>query len=819
MDLPKQYVSKDREESIAKSWEEKGIFKFTRSEKKKVYSIDTPPPTVSGNMHIGHAFSYSQQDFIARYKRMKGFNVYYPFGTDDNGLPTERMVEKIKNVKSTRMPRQEFVSLCRNTIKEIKDDFISDWKRIGMSCDFTKPYSTIDEHSVRTSQYSFIDLYKKELVYRKSAPSIWCVTCQTAIAQAELEDKELSSTFNFVKFKLKNKKDIIIATTRPELLPACVCIFVHPDDERYKSIIGETAIVPIFNQEVKIYSDASANPEKGTGILMICSYGDRFDVEAIQKHNLVPRVCINRDGKLNNLAKQFEGLNIKDARKGILEELALKGLLESKKDIKHTVNVHDKCGTEIEFLATEQWFIKVIENKDKFLEAGNEINWHPQGMKARYDNWVKNLNWDWCISRQRHFGVPFPVWYNKKDGSVVLASEEDIPIDPLSNYPKHLPKGVTKDDLIPEKDVMDTWATSSVSPQIILNWVNDNDFRKDVNVKEMFPTSLRPQAHDIIRTWAFYTIVKGIYHQNEIPWKDIIISGNVSDPKGEKMSKSKGNVVYPRQVIEKYSADALRFWAAGSKLGEDLAYLEKDLVTGQKFVTKLWNASSFSLMHLKDYKKETPKEIYVVDAWLLSKLNKVIREASDTFENYEYSKTKSETEKFFWQIFCDNYLEIIKDRMYNPSNWNENEVNSAKYTLYTGLLTVLKLMAPITPFITEEIYQLFYKDKERIESIHLTKWPDCDKNLINDETEKTGDILVDIISATRKFKSTNKMSLKQEIEELTVSVQDSNLRDEIEKVKKDLAITTNTKRIVFSNDDGTIKCDNFNIFIGIKIKQ
>ncbi|MBS3167300.1 valine--tRNA ligase [Candidatus Woesearchaeota archaeon] len=777
------------EQKWQKYWIDKKLYKFDPKSKKPIYSIDTPPPTVSGAMHIGHAFSYSQQDFIVRYKRMNNFNIFYPFGTDDNGLPTERMVEKMKSVKSTKMSRKDFVELCRNTLKEIKQDFINNWIYIGMSCDFSNPYSTIDAHSIKTSQKSFIELYKKGLVYKKAAPSIWCVNCQTAIAQAELEDKELSSTFNEIEFKLKDNKTITISTTRPELLPACVCIFVNPSDKRYKSLIGKKAIVPIFEQEVEIFADPSADINKGTGILMICSYGDRFDVDAIQKKNLKPRVCLTKEGKLNSLAKQFEGLSIRDARKVILEELENKNLLKSKKQITHNVNVHDKCGTEIEFLATEQWFINVIDNKEKFLKVGDKINWYPKSMKSRYDNWVKNLNWDWCISRQRHFGVPFPVWY-KKDGSIVLADEKELPVDPLSDKPKG-----HKEELIPEKDVMDTWATSSVTPQIALNWAKDKGF-ENVDFDKMYPLSLRPQAHDIIRTWAFYTIVKGVYHNNKQPWNDIIISGNVSDPYGEKMSKSKGNVVYPNEVIKKYSADALRFWAAGSKLGEDLAYQEKDLVTGQKFITKFWNASKFSMMHLQDYKLQKPKKLEFMDKYLLSKLNELIKNCTDSFDAYEYSKVKSETENFFWHTLCDNYLEIIKDRLYNPDKRGKDARISAQYTLYTSLLSCLKLIAPIMPHFTEEIYQNYFTKQEKSISVHISQWPESDKKLINKDLEKVGDRFIEILSEVRQFKNKQQKSLKTPIN-LVLTKPDESL---LKEVLEDLKAVTSTQNLSFGKE-------------------
>ncbi|PKK86135.1 MAG: valine--tRNA ligase [Thermoplasmata archaeon HGW-Thermoplasmata-1] len=803
-------VKTEMEERWRNYWEDKAIYRFDAKSKRPSFRIDTPPPTVSGNMHIGHAFSYAQQDFIARYHRMKGENVFYPFGTDDNGLPTERLVEKVKKVKSTRMPRPDFVRLCEETVREIKDDFISDWKRIGMSCDFSNPYSTIDAHCRKTSQRSFLELYEKGLVARQSAPSMWCVNCQTAIAQAELEDRELPSTFNDVTFTIaETGEKITIATTRPELLPACVCVFVHPEDARYTRLVGMQAIVPLFNQKVPIFADQSANPEKGSGILMICSYGDRFDVDAINRKRLSPRVCISRDGTMSELAGGFAGLPIKEARKAILSSLDEKGLLTAKHDINHAVNAHDKCGTEVEFLATPQWFIKVIDNKERFKAAGDMIKWHPESMKARYDNWVENLNWDWCVSRQRHFGVPFPIWYSKKTGEPVLADIDQLPVDPLSDTPKNLPAGHSKEDLEPEMDVMDTWATSSVSPQIVTNWIGDEDY--DADFDTMFPMTLRPQAHDIIRTWAFYTIVKSIYHEGKIPWEHILISGNVADPKGEKMSKSKGNVVHPRDVIAKYSADAMRFWAAGSKLGDDLAYMEKDLVTGQKFVTKLWNASSFAGMHLEGY-DGGDAELETIDRWLLSRLNRTIESATAAFEAYEYSKARSEVELFFWRDLCDNYLEIVKDRLYNWEKRGAGSRRAAQYTLHRVLLSIIKMMAPIMPFITEEIYQTLFACRDGAISVHVSAWPAVEGCRFDEEAEKAGDAAVAIIGAVRKHKTSKSLSLRAEIKRLTI---DFEKPDSLKGALDDILAATNASEIVFGKGD--IPCDVPGLSISVEM--
>ena len=793
------YDFREAEKKWRRHWEKERIFSFNPTKKGIVYSVDTPPPTVSGKMHIGHAFSYTQQDIIARYRRMKGDNVFYPFGTDDNGLPTEKLVEKLKGIKSIKMSRQEFVELCEKTIKEIKPDFVEDWKIIGMSCDFSEAYSTIDPHCIKTSQKSFIDLFNKKLVYRQTAPSMWCVQCQTAIAQAELEDKEFDSTFNDIYFKLEDGEKIVIATTRPELLAACVCVYVHPEDKRYKKLVGKKATVPIFNQKVPIFADESANPEKGTGILMICSYGDKYDVEAVNKRKLEARIVITKDGKLNKYGGKYEGLPIKEARKEILNDLEKEGLLVSKKPIRHSVNVHERCGTEIEFLTTTQWFVKILDNKKKFIDAGKKIKWYPEHMRLRYEHWVEGLNWDWCISRQRHFGVAFPAWKCKKCGEINIADEKDLPVDPLSDKPKHKCK-CGSNDFDGEKDVMDTWATSSVTPQIILNWIKDKGY--DVDFGKMYPCTMRPQAHDIIRTWAFYTIVKGIYHHDEAPWKDIVVSGYVMDSKGEKMSKSKGNMIEPAQVLAKYPADALRFAAASAKLGEDVRYQEKDLIAGQKTITKLWNAARFALMQLEDY-KGGKKGLLAIDDWMLTKLNKLIENVTEALESYEYSRARNDIELFFWHVLCDNYLEIIKDRMYNPRNYKEGK-SGAQYTLHKAILSILKLYAPIMPYITEEIYHIKYSKEEKERSIHVSKWPEVDSKEVDETAEKAGDLAVDIISAVRKFKAEKNISLKTELKKLVIDTKDKKL---VESVLNDIKSTTRALNIEFGKGDIEVSKD------------
>ena len=785
--MPKKYSHGECEKKWCDEWVKSEIYKFQKDVTKEPFIIDTPPPTISGEMHVGHAFSYSQQDFIARYKRMNGRNVFYPFGTDDNGLPTERLIEKLKKVDSNRMERAEFVKLCNETINEIQPKFIRDWVDIGMSCDFSTPYSTINEYCQKTSQASFLDLFKKGLVYREETPISWCVKCQTAIAQAEFENVELDSYFNDVAFSCGGE-DLLVSTTRPELIPACVGLFFHPDDSRYNKLEGKFALVPLFDYEVPILSDINVDMEKGTGLMMVCTFGDKEDIEKWHKHNLELRIVFEKHGKLNKLAGKYEDLKIKDAREKILEDLKTEGFLKKQEKIKHNVNVHERCGTELEFLKTKQWYVRVLGKKRELLEAANQIKWYPEHMKSRYVHWVENLNWDWCISRQRHFGIPFPLWYGK-DGEMIVADESQLPVDPEKDSPKNFEGKLS--ELVPEKDVMDTWATSSVSPQIILDWKGECGYGMNF---DNYPCSIRPQAHDIIRTWAFYTIVKGLYHHGKVPWKEIVISGHVLDEKGKKLSKSKGNPLSPQKVMENYGADCLRLFAASGKLGDDLRFREEDLKTAQKTITKLWNASSFVFMHLKDYvagKSYDPEKLEIMDRWLLIKLNHLINSASNNFEVYEYSKSKKDAEYFFWNVLCDNYLEIVKDRLYNPDNRGEISRLSGQYTLYNSLLSVLKIFAPIIPFVTEEIHDVYFAENEKEETLHLSNWPEPDVALDNVTVEKVGDRFVEILGEIRKFKSDNGKSLKEEVEVVLIE-DDFKL---LEKCMDDFKATTNARSV------------------------
>jgi len=743
-----EYNFKEAEARILKFWLDNKIYKFDRKSKKKIYAVDTPPPTVSGKMHIGHSCSYSQQDFAIRYHRMLGDSVFYPFGTDDNGLPTERLVEKTYKIKAKDMPRDEFIKLCMDFLKKELPAFIQDWKNIGISCDYDIYYSTINEHSRKISQWSFLDLYKQGRAERRDAPAMWCPECRTGVSQVEIKDKEFESEFNTIIFKVDGK-NLEIATTRPELLPACVAVFYHPGDKRFSKLKGKKARVPLFNFSVPIMEDVRVDMEKGTGIVMCCTFGDQIDMEWQKAHKLEIKEAISRDGKMTSLAGKYAGMNLKEARKKIIEDLKKENLIVNQEKIKHFVNVHERCNTEIEFVKSRQWFIRYLDLREKMLEWGSHLNWYPEHMKHRYDNWVKGLQWDWLISNQRHFGVPFPVWYCKKCSQVILADEKDLPVDPLKDKPKKKCKCGSQ-DFEPERDILNTWFTSSMTPQLC-TWLIPE--MKD----KLFPMSLRPQAHEIISFWLFNTLFKSNIHFKKNPWKDVIISGFVT-LEGEKMSKSKGNVIEPRVVLEKYGADAIRFWASSSKLGEDMDYQEKELVSGKKFVTKIWNATKFAFLNLK--KVDKIKKLEETDRIFLARLNKIIEISTKSFDDYEYSRAKQETCNFFWHVFCDNYLEIVKNRVYNG---NQEEKESAFYTLYQSLLAILKMMAPITPFICEELWQKYFKNFEKDESIHISKWPSSLKISKKKDDSELLENLLSVLSEVRMAKSKAQKSMKAEI--------------------------------------------------------
>jgi len=579
-------------------------------------------------------------------------------------------------------------------------------------------------------------------------------------------------------------------------LSACVGIFVNPNDTRYKKIVGKKATVPLFNQKVPIMEDEKVDLEFGTGIVMVCTFGDKTDIEWWKIHKLPFKIVITKDGKLN--VGKYKGLTLEKAKEEIVKDLESAGVITKKESLEQTVGTCWRCHNPVEFIITKQWFIKIIENKEKLIDQGRKINWYPGYYRKRYEDWINNLSWDWLISRQRHHGIPIPVWYCKKCDNVLIPDEKDLPIDPETHKPKKKCKCGSK-EFVPEKDVFDTWMTSSLTPQIALGWAEKNG-----KFKKYFPENLRPQGHDIIRTWAFYTIVKALYHSDNVPWKDIMISGHALDPKGKAMHKSLGNVIKPTDIIEKYGTDALRFWSASAKLGEDLPFQEKDVVTGRKLFTKLWNASRFVISNLKNYKPKKPKELKAVDKWILNKLFEIIKESTKAFERYEYSVPKTITENFFWHDFCDNYLEIVKHRLYHPDGTED----AAKYTLYQTLLTTLKLFAPIIPHITEEIYQKFFRKNEKTKSITISKWPEIDGEFVDRNIIKKGDMAVAIISTLRQYKSGKGLPLNAELKKVEIEC-DEDIKDFMDDIQKTMKI----KKI--SLGKGNIKVEGYPIKISI----
>lgn len=761
--LNKKYNPIEVEKKWQEYWKDLNIYKYSFESEKETFSIDTPPPTVSGSIHIGHIFSYTQAEMIARFQRMQGKNVFYPFGFDDNGLPTERLVEKEENIRAVDLSRSEFIKRCLSTTKKYEEDFKELWSSMGFSVDWSLQYETINPRVQKISQQAFMDMAKAGKAYIKESPVLWCTTCQTSIAQAELETIEKEATFNYIPFLVEGE-ELIVATTRPELLYGCVCLFINPEDKRYLKYVGKNAKVPLYNYEIPILSDEKVSLEKGTAIVMCATFGDTTDVEWYQKYKLPYRRVIETNGKISEKVPFIGGLKVAKAQEEIIKLLKEKNLLIKSEIITHTVSVHERCGKTIEILPSKQWYIDILSERDRYLKAADEINWYPTSMKNRYINWVENLKWDWCISRQRYFGIPFPIWYCSKCGEIIFAKEYELPINPMETKPSSI-CSCGNTEFLPETAVLDTWATSSLTPLINSRWGSEEDM-----TRKLLPMGMRTQAHEIIRTWAFYTIVRALFHTGTIPWKDIMICGFVLAKKGEKISKSKNNSSSsPNALIEKYSADAIRYWAAGAKLGTDTMFAEEDLKVSKRFLTKFWNAASFCIMQLQDYKGEKPERIMPIDQWILERLTQVEEKAKEYLNEYETGLAKHEIDEFFWSDFCDDYLEIVKDRLYKPEIHGENERLSAQYALYKVLLELLKLYSIYTPHITEEIYQGYFKAFEKSPSIHTLLW-NIDCNNENEDILLFGEIIKNIVGEVRKYKSERSLSLKEKISMLKINI-------------------------------------------------
>lgn len=830
--LKEKYDFKEIECKYNILWEGSKVYKWNGI-KNNTFTIDTPPPTISGKLHIGHIFSYCHTDFIARFQRMLGKDVFYPIGFDDNGLPTERLVEQTYKVRAKEVGREKFVKMCHEVINDSKQEFKELFKSVGISYDWSLEYHTISEETITLSQMSFIDLYNKGYVYRKMQPILWDPVDRTAIAQAEIEDKVFESSLNTISFFTEENEKINIATTRPELLPACVAVFCHPEDSRYTHLIGKRAIVPTTQAKVPIIADDKVKIDKGTGLVMCCTFGDELDVYWHTKHSLPTRIIVDQDGTINlnsvyeemrisaeakgksdhtaleaEIYNEINGLKVTAARKKIIEMLTKQELFIESTNISHSVKCAERSGAPLEILPTHQWFIKTLNQKGQILEKVRQCNWRPESMRKRMEVWIEGLNWDWCISRQRYFGVPFPVWYSKREGEegkIILPNIKDLPIDPLNS----LPEGYSQEEVVADLNVMDTWATSAITPQINALAINHDFSLPNHRYDIIFPADLRSQSHEIIRTWAFYTILKAYYHADSLPWKNIMISGWCLADDKKKMSKSKGNIITPKSILDTYGADVVRYWAANSRLGVDTVFSENIFKIGKRLVTKLWNASKFVSMFVEKHQALGLNSVNeTMDKWILSKLYKVIQRAANNLLQFEYSEALSAIEEFFWKDFCDNYLELVKSRAYGEAVSPEANV-SAKQSLTYVLNAILRLFAPFLPYVTEEIYHQLYS----YNSIHSrSNWP---KELAYDKhSEEEGDDCIEILNLVRKIKADNNVSVKHLIKKLTIQA-NSQLS---QSTQNDLQAVCNAEVVEWTdNIQSGLETDNGKFVISIDL--
>ncbi|WP_112234998.1 valine--tRNA ligase [Kocuria sp. BT304] len=846
--VPEKPALEGLEEKYAAQWRENGTYAFREdTDRESVYSIDTPPPTASGSLHVGHMFSYTQTDVIARFQRMSGKNVFYPLGWDDNGLPTERRVQNYygvrcepgrpyvegyrppeKPAKNQRdwdvVSRQNFIELCEELAVEDEKVFEHLFSTLGLSVDWNRTYRTIDAHSRKVSQLAFLKDYEAGNAYMAEAPTMWDVTFRTAVAQAELEDREREGAYHRVSFHRPDGEKVFIETTRPELLPACVALVAHPDDERYQHLFGTTVRSALFDVEVEVKAHPLAKPDKGSGIAMICTFGDLTDVTWWRELDLPTRALIGRDGRFQ--AEQPEwiadgapaeryaevaGKTVFSAQKAVVDMLRESGDLDGEpKKIMHPVNFYEKGDKPLEVVTSRQWYIRNggrdAERRDVLIQRGREMAWHPSFMRSRYENWIEGLNGDWLISRQRFFGVPFPVWY-PLDASgepdyehPVLPSPEQLPVDPAADTAP----GYTEEQrdqpggFMADPDVLDTWATSSLTPQIATGWGVDEELHD-----KTFPMDLRPQGHDIIRTWLFSTVVRAETLAGTVPWTNTALSGWILDPDRKKMSKSKGNVVVPTDVLEKYGADAVRYWAASARLGADTAYDEGQMKIGRRLAIKLLNASKFVLAQgvteASVLGSGTDASVVTngLDRSLLAQLATVVERATAAFREYEYARALQLIESFFW-TFTDDYVELVKDRAYG-SRGAEAQA-SVHAALATTLDTVLRLFAPFIPFATEEVWSWW-----RTGSVHRSSWPVTDgyAGLAAEGDPEVLTVVGEALSGLRKSKSEAKVKQRTAVLSATVSAPAAQL-EQLRAGLDDLKAAGNAADLTLSPAEGEL---------------
>ncbi|MCZ7357928.1 MAG: valine--tRNA ligase [Candidatus Methanoperedens sp.] len=739
MELPKEYDCNAIEEKWMDAWPD-SMYYFDWDSKKPGFIIDTPPPYPTGNFHIGNALNWCYIDFVARYKRMRGYNVMFPEGWDCHGLPTEVKVEEAHGITKSQVSREEFRRLCVELTTKNIERMRKSLRRLGFSIDWSNEYITMEPAYFGKTQRSFVQMYNSGRIYQQNHPVNWCPRCETAIAFAEVEYDARDTILNYLNFdKLK------IATTRPELLAACVAVAVNPDDNRYREYVGSEIKVPVFGHRVKVISDKNVDPSFGTGVVMICTFGDKQDVRWWVEHNLPLRKAIDKTGKMTELAGKYAGLATEECKKAIIMDMRESGILYKQEKLDQNVGLCWRCKTPIEILSEKQWFVKIIS--EDILNTANEITWVPDYMKVRLENWTGTMEWDWCISRQRIFATPIPAWYCAGCGKTKVAKEEWLPLDPTQKDPPEACEcGSTK--WKGEEDVLDTWMDSSISALHVAGWLSEHPL--------LLPAQLRPQGYDIIRTWSFYTILRAKALLDVKPWDTILLNGMVLGEDGHKMSKSRNNFVVPEEVMKQYGADAFRQWAAiGGTTGSDIIFSWKDVIAGSRFLQKLWSIMRFSLPHISD----EPASLTPVDRWLLSKLNRLVKEATQKMDAYQFDETFKAIRGFAWDILADNYIELAKSRLYGDKEGKQ----AAQYTLYVTIDTLSRLLAPFLPYFSEEIYSHLNQG-----SVHLQAWPEADESLIDADAEATGELIKEMAGAIRRYKSEHGMALNSPLGEIEI---------------------------------------------------
>ncbi len=746
MELPKEYDYNAIEEKWLNAWQD-SMYYFDRDSKKPGFIIDTPPPYPTGNFHIGNALNWCYIDFVARYKRMRGYNVMFPEGWDCHGLPTEVKVEEAHGITKSQVSREEFRRLCVELTTKNIERMRKSLRRLGFSIDWSNEYITMEPSYFGKTQRSFVQMYNSGMIYQQNHPVNWCPRCETAIAFAEVEYDSRSTVLNYLNLdKLK------IATTRPELLAACVAVAVNPDDERYREYVNTEVRVPVFGHRVRVIADKNVDPSFGTGVVMICTFGDKQDVRWWVEHNLPLRKAIDKTGKMTELAGKYAGLTTEECKKAIIEDMKKDGILYKQEELLQNVGMCWRCKTPIEILSEKQWFVRIVQ--EDILNTANEVVWVPDYMKVRLENWTGTMEWDWCISRQRIFATPIPAWYCAKCGKTKVAKEEWLPLDPTQKKPPEACEcGST--EFRGEQDVLDTWMDSSISALHVAGWLSDREL--------LLPTQLRPQGYDIIRTWAFYTILRSKALLGTKPWDTILLNGMVLGEDGHKMSKSRNNFVVPEEVTKQHGADAFRQWAAiGGTTGSDIIFSWKDVVAGSRFLQKLWSIVRFSLPHVSD----KPAEFKPVDRWLLSKLNRLVKETTEKMDAYQFDETFKAIRGFAWDILADNYIELAKSRLYGDVEGKQ----AAQYTLFVTIETLSRLLAPFLPYFSEEVYSHIKQG-----SVHLQTWPQVDESLIDADAEATGELIKEITAAIRRYKSEHGMALNAQLKgiEIYSSIKDA----------------------------------------------